>query len=137
MNIEFNSIQKLILSHYCGTFKAGLTVNANEKLDVCPTDDVSSPTFRLSGCQQPLHPHQDLLSVRSNRVVRPCLTGHFQLGFHLYCYPPCLGRISNSERARKKQTSNSKKKLACPKIKGTSLARVQANARLTPGNELT
>ncbi|GET36737.1 XisI protein [Microseira wollei NIES-4236] len=30
---------------------------------------------------------------------------------------------------RKKQTSNSKKKLACPKIRGTLVAFVQANAR--------
>jgi hypothetical protein len=44
-----------------------------------------------------------------------------------------LRRISKYPSDLKKHTSNSKKKLICPKSKGTSFDRVKAKANLTGG----
>ena len=44
-----------------------------------------------------------------------------------------FGFISKAACARKKQTSNSRKKLTCPKMSGTSAVCVQANAKSTEG----
>jgi hypothetical protein len=44
-----------------------------------PHQGLSRITFRLSGCKQPSHHHQDLPSVRSNRVVSPSAGASVQM----------------------------------------------------------
>ena len=48
-----------------------------------------------------------------------------------------VGLTSNAACDRKKHTSNSMKKFTCPRIIGTSVACVQANASSTGGNDAT
>lgn len=52
-----------------------------------------------------------------------------------YNYGFCFGRISKADCARKKQTSNSRKKLTWPNSTGTAVICVQANARRTGGKD--
>ncbi len=48
-----------------------------------------------------------------------------------------FGRTSNAERDRKKQTSNSRKKLTCPRITGMASSLAHAKASRTGGNVAT
>ena len=54
-----------------------------------------------------------------------------------HSYGRCAGRTSKTWRARKKHTSNSRKKLTCPKMMGTESTLAQANANRTGAKPAT